>query len=113
MDFLKRLFGSDLASINATQYEQEYFKKNNHVLIDVRTAQEFKGGHIQGAKNIPLHEVAGKLKQIPRDKTVVVVCQSGSRSKSACRMLKDAGYENVINLSGGTFGWRMKGKPVS
>lgn len=112
MGFFQRLLGLDIEKIDSPTYKEEYFKKNNHVLVDVRTQNEFRQGHIPGAKNIPLNTVSQQLNKIPRNKTIILVCQSGSRSASACRMLRDAGYEDCINLSGGMMRWRMSGNPV-
>ncbi len=62
-------------------------------LVDVRTPGEFKGGHIDGARNIPVAEISGRLKEIPKDKPVVVYCRSGARSSQAAGVLTNAGYE--------------------
>lgn len=67
-------------------------------LVDVRTVGEYRSGHIEGALNIPVDDLAGKMAQIPKDKPVVVYCQSGMRSASAASTLKDAGYKEVYNL---------------
>jgi len=113
MNILKSIFGeAPYDSIDVEQYEADYFKQKNHMLIDVRTPNEFKSGHIPGAKNFPLNNLSDSLKKIPQDKTVVVVCQSGNRSKSASKILTNAGYENIINLKGGTMRWRMSGKTI-
>jgi rhodanese-related sulfurtransferase len=84
--------------MNMERYMQEYHQQNNHLLIDVRTVAEFKSGHMEKAKNIPLNTIAKKINSIPKDKTVVLVCRTGSRSGMAARQLANAGYENVINL---------------
>jgi len=61
-------------------------------LVDVRTAEEFSSGHIDGARNVPLHDLPQRLGEIPRDKVVVVYCQSGARSARAAGALRRAGY---------------------
>jgi rhodanese-related sulfurtransferase len=109
MNFFRNLFTPKFPSIDVNAYKDDYFKKKNHVLVDVRTAQEFKSGHIPGAKNVPLNQLSKQLKKVPKNRTVVVVCQSGNRSRSACNLLINAGYEDVINLNGGTTRWRMAG----
>jgi phage shock protein E len=112
MQFFRQLLGLDLSRIDSSTYQVEYFQQKNHMLIDVRTPSEFKSGHIEGAKNIPLNSLSSQMKHVPKDKPIIVVCQSGSRSASACRQLMNAGYENVVNLAGGMVGWRMGGNPV-
>ncbi|KNH31962.1 rhodanese-like domain-containing protein [Exiguobacterium acetylicum] len=74
--------------------------------LDVRTPAEFKGNHIKGFKNIPLQTLNSQLNQIPKDKEVFVICQSGMRSKQAVKVLKKAGYSNVTEVRGGMNAWR-------
>lgn len=66
-------------------------------LLDVRTIDEFQELHLDGAKNVPLHELAGALASLPKDKPVVVYCAVGSRSATAAMILSRAGYD-VLNL---------------
>lgn len=114
MGFLAKLFGGNAGydNIDANAYETDYFKKNNHILIDVRTKAEFNRGHIPGAKNYPLNTLANDLKRLSKDKPIIVVCQSGNRSRSGAKILVNAGFDNVINLKGGTMRWMLSGKPV-
>lgn len=67
------------------------------VLLDVRTVDEFQELHLEGARNVPLHELGGALASLPKDKPVVVYCAVGSRSATAASLLAQAGYE-VLNL---------------
>lgn len=75
----------------------------NKLFIDVRTPGEFKANNIRQFKNIPLGSDFSKL---PKDKEIVVICQSGMRSSQACKQLKKLGYENVTNVRGGMSAWR-------
>ncbi|HWL24604.1 MAG TPA: rhodanese-like domain-containing protein [Ureibacillus sp.] len=68
------------------------------VFIDVRTPREFKANNLKQFKNIPLGSDFSKL---PKDKEIVVICQSGMRSNQACKQLKKLGYQNIINVRGG------------
>lgn len=72
------------------------------VFVDVRTPAEYKGRNIKQFKNIPLGSSFDKL---PKDKEIVVICQSGMRSSNACKQLKKIGYERVINVHGGMSAW--------
>ncbi len=110
-EFLKQLFAG-APSIDIDTYMQDYHGQNNHVLIDVRTPGEFKSGHVAKAKNIPLDSISKQMKKIPKDKTVVLMCRSGSRSGMAARQLAGAGYENILNLKGGMMRWQAKGHPL-
>ncbi len=63
-------------------------------LLDVRTPGEFRAGHIEGAKLIPVQELGSRIAEVgSRDVPVVVYCRSGNRSATAARMLRDAGYK--------------------
>ena len=97
-DFLKN------ADINAGV--EEFRNTPGAVLIDVRTPQEYRDGHIPGSKNVPLQsleevgDVAADL-----DTPVFVYCYSGARSRQAAAMLERMGYRQVKNL-GGIAGWK-------
>lgn len=76
-------------------------RENGNILIDVRTADEFELGSIEGAVNIPLDEIREHLEEIPKDKKIIVFCSVGLRAHVACRILVQKGYREVYNLSGG------------
>lgn len=63
------------------------------LLLDVRTPTEFSGGHLPGAVNVPVGELARRLGEVPKDRPVIAYCQSGMRSSSAVRLLRARGYE--------------------
>lgn len=77
------------------------------LILDVRAPDEFARGHLQGARNIPLAQLNAKLGELQkfRDKPVLVVCQSGSRAKAACNMLKNAQFTALHQLQGGIQAW--------
>jgi len=76
--------------------------ENNITLLDVRTIQEFKDGHLEGATLIPLQVLNKKLDMLKtsKNKKIVVYCRSGNRSVSAARILEKNGF-NPINVKGG------------
>lgn len=80
-------------------------KSNPISIIDVREPFEFASGHIARAKNIPLGQISGKLKDIPKDAQIVFVCRSGNRSMQAARVAQKQGYTSVFNLVGGMSRW--------
>ena len=84
------------------------------VILDVRSIKEFNDGHIVNAINIPLNGLGSNLKQMEkhRSKPIVMVCRSGSRSGSACSMMRKNGFENVKNLRGGMLAWENASLPV-
>jgi rhodanese-related sulfurtransferase len=80
------------------------------VLLDVRSPDEYAGGHLPGAVNVPLDEVeAVAIRYAGQD--VVTVCHSGARSLAAARLLSAAGAR-VKSLAGGTEAWQRAGHPV-
>ena len=85
---------------------QEIMRKNeNAILLDVRSKQEFKEGHLEGSINIPLYEIDKQLDKIPdKQCTIVIYCASGHRSKQAKEKLENLGYENVYHLKNGLDG---------
>lgn len=82
-------------------------------VIDVCDAAEYASGHVVGAKNIPLADLAA-AKGLPSNKKLplVVVCASGARAAKAAVQLKQMGYENAQALAGGMRAWREANLPV-
>ncbi len=82
-------------------------------LLDVRSAMEYQyDGHIPGARLLPLNALYGRVHELPADQTIVCICRSGNRSMIACEALAAAGFDNVVNLRGGMFGWQVAGYPM-
>jgi rhodanese-related sulfurtransferase len=81
------------------------------VILDVRERREWKAGHAPGSKNVPLSTLAKRHRELPAQQTYVVVCRSGSRSRSAVAQLRAAGFD-VVNLKGGMHAWRRAGLPL-
>lgn len=114
MSFLSRLFGQSATHplIQPAEYQSRFVDgKQPHTLVDVRTPEEFAGGYIPGAMNIPLHELGAKMNKIAKDKPVVIYCRSGNRSAHAAQSLLQAGYTEVLDL-GGLIEWARQGLPI-
>lgn len=77
-------------------------------LIDVREQKEYEGGHILGARNIPMSQLKMRMKEIRPDKPVYLYCQSGMRSGRAAQMLYRKGYRQLYHLQGGFKKWTGK-----
>ena len=85
------------------------------VILDVRTAEEFNEGHIEGAVNIDYKQggfVEKSLTMLPKNQTIAVYCRSGRRSAGAAELLAAKGYKPV-NLLGGIMAWKEANKPVT
>ncbi len=82
------------------------------MLLDVRTAEEYAEGHVEGATLIPVQELAKRLGDIPHGKRVYVYCHSGVRSVKASKLLAKHGFKNIENIKGGIKAWKAAGYPV-
>ena len=85
---------------------RELDQKKGMMLLDVRTDEEYKKGHIPGAVHVPLADIGDKIKKLKKDKELVVYCQSGNRSIWAIKRLMGMGYKNLSNLKGGYSAWK-------
>lgn len=81
-------------------------------VLDVRNAGEYAAGHIPGVPNIPLGRLGERAAEVPRDRTVVLHCQGGTRSVIAASLLEAAGHEKLVNLTGGFGTWAKSGHPT-
>ena len=84
------------------------------VLVDLRSANQFKDGHIEGARNVPGDQIATEPKTLERlaGKTLVLYCDSGTTTAAAQRTLERAGAKNVFSLRGGLAAWKQENLPV-
>ena len=89
-------------------------QREDAILIDVRKPEEYQGGHVPGAVNIPLSELEQSTDELPGDRAapVVTLCNRGNISLNGLLVLNSLGYHNVRSLSGGTTAWMEQGKPV-
>jgi rhodanese-related sulfurtransferase len=115
------LLAQDLLSNAFTRFETvspliAVTKMNNEdtLVLDIREPEEFVKSHIDNAVNIPLSKLDGQLSSLEKHKKnpVIVVCQTGSRSASACKILSNNGFEQVINMSGGMQSWEDNNFPI-
>tara|TARA_Y100001949_G_C15871936_1_gene279891 strand:+ start:165 stop:578 length:414 start_codon:yes stop_codon:yes gene_type:complete len=89
--------------------------KEEGILFDLRTAQEFSSGHISGAENIQPENIEQKVnsKNISKEKPIILVCKTGSNSSKAGSTLKKSGFQNISIMSGGMMLWQNQGLPLS
>lgn len=100
--------------LTISQYRSRFVETGaDHVLIDVRSPEEFAGGHIPGAINLPLHQIASGLFTLPGDHPIAVVCANGYRSRQAAQLLANAEFSPIIYLQGGTMAWVIQGWPLA
>jgi rhodanese-related sulfurtransferase len=80
--------------------------------LDVRQPDEWTQSHIQGATLIPLGDLPNRLKEVPKDKMVIVVCRTGVRAEQGRNILLSAGYTQVARMTGGITAWQAQGYPT-
>ena len=91
-----------------SQGVREFQSTPGAVLLDVRTPEEYRGGHIPGSKNVPLIAIGDIASVIGgKDTPLFVYCYSGARSRQAASTLRRMGYNNVKNI-GGIAAWKGK-----
>ena len=84
------------------------------VVLDVREEPEFIKGHIEDAINIPLSKLNERVNKLnhAKDKPIIVVCQTGTRSTPACKILTQNGFQNVLSMIGGMQSWEENKLPI-
>lgn len=86
--------------------------RDDVLVLDVREQWEYDEGHIPNVIHIPMNDIPNRLSEIPTDKEVVVTCRSGNRSGQVADFLREQGYTNIHNMSGGILDWQAAGLPV-
>jgi rhodanese-related sulfurtransferase len=111
MNLLSSLFGPPLPSLSALELSEKLKGGKQTVVIDVRQPEEYHEGHIAGSKLIPLGELNRRLNELPKNKEIICVCASGSRSQSATKFLVGAGFD-AFNMNGGMYMWQRAKFPI-
>ena len=88
--------------------------REDALIIDVREPNEYVNGHLPESRNIPLSQLENRVGEIEKfkDRPLILVCRSGSRSSSACSRLTKMGFTQVNNLDGGVGDWEQAGLPL-
>ena len=106
MNICKRFFyrcrGINEYSISYSELKEIMNKNKDAILIDVRSPQEYREGHLEKSINISLYDIErGNYNIKDKNKTIILCCQYGKRSKKAMQILRKNGYVNVYQLEGG------------
>src|SRR5690554_3793876 len=106
--------GMDLQTVDVIDFEtfQSEVGNDNVQIVDVRGVNEYKISHVPGAKNVFVGTLPENIDEIPRDKEIIVHCQSGDRATIAYSLLRRNGFDNVKNYPGGMKEWQEKAVPV-
>ncbi|MDO5530735.1 rhodanese-like domain-containing protein [Sutterella sp.] len=106
--FNRRRYGPMVTPEQAVQL----INKQDALVVDVRSQSDFKKVRIVGSVNIPATEIQGRLAEIPKERTVLVVDNSGNMAAGASKLLRGIGYPKVFVLENGLVGWMRDKLPL-
>ncbi|MBE3039540.1 MAG: rhodanese-like domain-containing protein [Chloroflexi bacterium] len=112
MDFFARLLGEPVPTLRALELQEKLKDGKRPFLLDVRQPEEFRLGHIAGAKLIPLGELSSRMKEVPQGREIVCICASGHRSVPAVRKLMAVGY-TASSMKYGMIAWQLPKLPIN
>jgi rhodanese-related sulfurtransferase len=112
MSFLRSMMGGGVPAVDVTQAAEMQDGESNALIVDVREPNEWTQLHAPGAVLLPLGQLHGRLDDLPRDRELLMICRTGSRSQNAAQFLRAQGFENVSNVSGGMVAWYNAGLPT-
>jgi len=109
--WLRGLLGGGADGVSVSPTEAHELTSGGALLLDVRSKGERQATLIPGSRHVPLEQLAGQLKQLPKDRVIVCQCASGHRSGIAARQLRAEGFD-ARSVSGGITAWKNAGLPV-
>lgn len=83
------------------------------LVLDIREDWERRQGHIPGTMHLPMGLIPHHLKQLPRDRTIILTCRTGNRTGQLTRYLQQQGFDNVLNMAGGIVAWTQAGLEIT
>ena len=112
----KKLDKSSVINVSAIVFKKMLSEHTNTQIIDIRTPQEYKAGHIKGAKLINFYD-SNFMKNIEKaelkkEQPIFIYCRSGHRSKASIRFFKELGFKKIVNLAHGINDWYKNEFPV-
>jgi rhodanese-related sulfurtransferase len=113
---LVRSFVGSLGVTNVPPSEAVALMNRQHAaVLDVRTDDEFKQGHVINSIHIPVGLLASRINELERHKSppLVVICRTGQRSTQACAILRKHGFQSLYGLSGGIVAWQSANLPLA
>lgn len=82
-------------------------------LLDVRSSEEWRSGHIAGAHHVELTKLPKSIVDLPQDQSIALICRSGQRASIAASLLRQHGFQSVMNVRGGMQAWKQAGLPIT
>ena len=113
MSFLRNLMGPGVPSVSVQEAAELQGGEAGALIIDVREPNEYNQIRARGAVLLPLGRLNGRVKDLPRDREILLMCRTGGRSANATRFLAANGFENVTNVNGGIVAWYQAGLPTT
>ena len=101
-----------IAIVSAQQAARLQAEDTEALIVDVREPREYESLRAPGSVSLPLAEFVARHADLPRDRRLLLVCRSGSRSLRATMFLMQHGFSNVANVDGGMIAWKNAGLPV-
>jgi rhodanese-related sulfurtransferase len=89
-----------------SEQAEELIASENVYILDVRSEDGYSEGHIPNAKNIPLKELEGRLSELDKNNTFLIVCKTGKTSEEASKLLVKNSYLHIFNMTGGMDSWK-------
>ncbi len=102
----------DYGDVSVERARELIQEKTSLVILDVRTDAEFRDGHIEGAINIPVGELEGRLGELDRDDEMLVYCRTGNRSSTAVGILEGNDFTKIYHMNKGIAAWTSAGYPT-
>jgi rhodanese-related sulfurtransferase len=94
------------AHVSAAELAAWLERPDAPLVLDVRLPGEFQSSRLEGALNIPMHHLAERALELPKDRWIAIICRTGHRSSVAQSILEQAGFENAANVDGGIVAWK-------
>ena len=114
MSFFRSLMGGGVPAVTVQQAaEMQGSDDVGALIIDVREPNEYTQIRARGAVLLPLGRLNGRVKDLPRDRELLLMCRTGARSQNATQFLQAQGFDNVTNVSGGIVAWHGAGLPTT
>ena len=103
---------SDYGNVDVAEARDLIGEKGELVILDVRTVSEYESGHLEGAINIPVEALSGRLSELNPNDELLVYCRTGNRSTTAVGILKENGYDRIYHMDAGIVAWENAGFPT-
>ncbi len=113
MSFLRNISESGVPSVDVKQAAEMQGADGGALIVDVREPNEYTELRARGSVLLPLGQVGDRVKDLPRDREILLMCRSGGRSAKATELLVANGFANVTNIEGGMLAWHKAELPTT